>query len=93
MNKSVIIRKSVAIVLLVILMFGVFPFLSDVIATGAYDFANFTEADSMAFVEACGIAIPEEFVNKEGFSEFTRDLVMRAYEDPYAPFFFNYGKT
>lgn len=32
-----------------------------VFATESYDFANFTEAESMAFVEDCEIEIPEEF--------------------------------
>ena len=58
-----------------------------------YDFANFTEADSVAFVEECGIKIPENILLSGQAASFTHSLVVRAYSHPNVRFCFNYYET
>ena len=59
----------------------------------AYDFANFSETDSMNFIADCGIHIPEDLLSLDELAIFTKNLILRAYSNPDTPFFFNYDKT
>ena len=79
--------------IMILLIIGIFSISIPAAATGQYDFVNFTEEDSMAFVEECGIVIPENLLNSEDLISFTHDIVLSSFENPDVPFCFNYYKT
>ena len=87
-NKRIIVFAWVVTLLFSVLCFPVTAF-----DTETYDFANFTETDSMAFVEQCGITIPENILASGKSASFTHSLVLRSYEHPNTPFCFNYYET
>ena len=70
-----------------------FPSSIVVSAVAPYDFANFTEVDSMAFVEECGIEIPAKLFQFKGLAAFTRNLILNSYYNPNTAFNFNYYET
>ncbi len=86
-------KKLLVFVLISALLIGIGSLGTTVYATDTYDFANFTEADSVAFVEQCGITIPDGFADVEQFPAFTRALVLQAYNNPDAEFCFNFYDT
>lgn len=62
-------------------------------ASEVYNFAEFSETDSMEFVENNNIEIPEKLLNSDILESFTRDIILQAYNHPNVPFSFNYGET
>lgn len=86
--------KKFFVVVLVISLLACGTFLSNpVYATDVYDFSNFSEADSLAFVEQCNIDIPDGFAEIDQFPAFTRELILRAYHYPDVEFCFNFYDT
>ena len=86
-------KNATVLILVVSLLFSLFAFPASAVTTNEYDFPNFTEADSMAFVEEHNIEIPINLQQSECLSAFTRELIIRSYESPNNPFFFNYLPT
>ena len=86
-------KRLVAFVLVLSLLIGVNFFSERAYAAGSYDFANFTEADSVAFVEACNIDVPDGFAEVEQFPAFTRALILQSYHYPNVEFCFNFHDT
>lgn len=56
MNSKI--EKLIIFVLLIAMFVGVFSFSATALQVENYDFANFSETDSMAFVEEHNIEIP-----------------------------------
>ena len=54
-----------------------------------YDFANFTEEESMDFVEQCGIYIPEILLQLETLPAFTQGLILQIYSNDTISFSFD----
>ena len=79
--------------LIIILLFGLSSLPTTALETDLYDFANLTEADAVAFVVQNNISIPEEFLQLEDFPDFTRRLILQAYNNPNDAFCFNYDVT
>ena len=86
-------EKSTAAFLIIILLFSLFSLYTTASAIDPYDFANLTEADAVAFVEQNNINIPEEFLQLEDFPDFTKRLILQAYNYPNVAFCFNYDVT
>lgn len=86
-------KKSTIFVLVIALLFSALSFPTTAFAIEAYDFANFTEADSMAFVYQCGIDIPEKLSQSEYLPSITLEIILQSYNNPNVPFHFNYSKT
>ena len=93
MKKVVYTRVFKNIFLTTITLIAFYLLLLEASATNDYDFANFTEEDSMSFVEQCNIEIPEEFLQMDGFSSFTKNLIHHSYSHPNESFCFNYAAT
>ncbi len=89
MKKYNQIKRFFVFVIIATLLVNGIPFFSIAIETTAYDFPNFSEADSMAFVEECGITIPNSFLNYEELPTFTRKLILKSYNEPDVPFPYN----
>ena len=51
-------KNATVLVLVVSLLLSLFAFSASAVTANEYDFLNFTEADSMAFVEEQNIEIP-----------------------------------
>lgn len=81
------------LVLVVSLLVSLFAFPVNAVGSNTYDFTNFTEIDSMDFVEEHNIEIPINLQQSECLSSFTRELIIRSYEYPNVPFVFNYSPT
>lgn len=86
-------KNATVFILVVSLLFSLFAFPAGAVAANEYDFSNFTEADSMAFVEEQNIEIPEKLQQSDYLPTFTRELILRSYESPNIPFLFNYYET
>lgn len=86
-------RNATLLVLVVALLVSLFAFPVNAVGTNSYDFPNFTEADSMAFVEEHNIEIPTKLQQSDYLSAFTRELILQSYESPDIPFLFNYFPT
>lgn len=86
-------KNATVFILVVSLLFSLFAFPASAVATNEYDFSNFTEADSMAFVEEQNIEIPLKLQQSDYLSVFTHELVLQSYETPNTPFCFNFVET
>ncbi len=64
-----------------------------VFASETYDFANFTEEDSMSFVKDSNIEIPQNLLQSDDLSYFTHTIVLESYKNPNRSFYFNYYET
>lgn len=91
MIKNRKLRNATLIVLIVSLLVSLLAF--PVNAVEEYDFANFTEADSMAFIEDNNIEIPSNLQQLDYLPEFTRELILQSYQTPNTPFCFNFIET
>ncbi len=85
--------NATVLVLVVSLLLSLFAFSASAVTANEYDFLNFTEADSMAFVREHNIEIPLNLQQSDYLSAFTRELILRSYESPNIPFIFNYIPT
>ena len=83
---------TIRILIAVLLVFGVFSSPTTVFATELYDFANFSIADSVAFVEQCNIDISDELAEVQGLAEITHKIVLTSFYYPDASFNFNYDE-
>lgn len=63
------------------------------VSNETYNFSDFSEADSIAFVEDHNIEIPAKLANSEDLESFTLSLILQSYDNPNVPFCFNYDKT
>ena len=79
--------------LVLILLFGVFSLTITALDANEYDFANFTEADSMEFVYDSNITIPDGIQQLETLPAFTLDIILKSFNNPDVPFAFSYGET
>ena len=86
-------KNATVFVLVVSLLLSLFAFSASAVTDNEYDFPNFTEADSMAFVEEQNIEIPINLQQSDYLSTFTRELIVKSYESPDTPFLFNYPPT
>lgn len=87
-------KNATVLVLVVSLLLGLLAFHANAVsANNEYDFSNFTEADSMAFVEEQNIEIPLKLQQSDYLSVFTHELVLQSYETPNTPFCFNFVET
>ena len=93
MKSHIKIRHSIILSLFIMLFICLFCLKLTAFEAECYDFANFTEADSVAFVEECGIRIPENILLSGQAASFTHSLVMQAYSHPNVRFCFNYYET
>ncbi len=71
-------RNTTVLVSILSILFVLFTFTVNAAETNAYDFSNFTEADSMAFVEDQNIEIPTKLLQSNYLSVFTRELILQA---------------
>lgn len=86
-------KDATVLVLIVSLLFSLLTFPTSTVASSEYNFPNFTEADSMAFVEEQNIEIPLKLQQSDYLSVFTRGLILQSYEAPNTPFCFNFMET
>ncbi len=86
-------KNKTVFVLVVSLLVSLFLFPVNAVDVNTYDFSNFTEAESMAFVEENNIEIPAKLQRSDHLSEFTRELILQSYKSPDLPFLFNYTPT
>ena len=91
--KQYIFTKGINLFVMFVFSFGVFCLPSMALSIKSYDFADFTEEDSMNFVEQCDIDIPEEFLQLEDFPSFTQEIILQSYYNPNTAFCFNYSVT
>ena len=92
LRKLKLINATVFILVASLLIFP-FTFPASAVATIAYDFPNFSDADSMAFVEEHNIEIPLKLQQSDYLSKFTHELILQSYETPNTPFCFNFVET
>lgn len=86
-------KNATVLILVVSLLLSLFAFPVSAVTDNEYDFPNFTEADSMAFVEEHNIEIPTKLQQSDYLSAFTKELILQSYETPNIPFLFNYLPT
>ena len=84
--KQHIFTKSINIFVIIVFSFGAFSLPSMALSIKSYDFANFTEEDSINFVEQCDIDIPEEFLQLEDFRSCTQEIILQSYYNPNTAF-------
>lgn len=87
-------RKNVLIVLALVIsiLTGMMPFPVGALDVNSYDFPNFTEADSMAFIEDHMIEIPTDLQKLDNLPKLTQELIIQCCENPNIPFNFNYSQ-
>lgn len=93
MKKIYYLCKLTCLILLTLLLSNLFTFTTAIHAIELFDFENFSEEDSVYFVEYCDIEFPEEFLELEDFDHFTHSLVLHAYYHPNESFHFNNPAT
>ncbi len=86
-------KTTVAFFLIVMVLWGTIPFSASASSPVYYDFANFTEEDSMDFVEEHNIEIPTKLMQLDDLPAFTQGLILQSYNRPDIEFCFNYSKT
>ncbi|MBR2721365.1 MAG: hypothetical protein IKB75_01135 [Clostridia bacterium] len=86
-------KKTTVLVLIISMILSGFSFAIYATGNSVYDFPNFTEADSMEFVEEHNIEIPTGLQQADYLAVFTRNLILQAYEAPNVPFCFNFTPT
>lgn len=86
-------NKQVMFFLMIILLISIFSLNTTALEIDTYDFANLTESEAITFIERHNINIPEEFSQLEDFPDFTRRLILQAYNYPSEAFYFNYDVT
>ena len=86
-------KNATVLVLVVSLLLSLFAFSASAVTANEYDFLNFTETDSMAFVEEQNIEIPIKLQQSDYLSTFTKELIVKSCESPNTPFLFNYSPT
>lgn len=87
------ISKLTIISLAIVIFFCITYFGTVVFAEERYNFANFSEEDSMEFVEQCNIAIPKELLEWDELPSFTQKLITQSYYNPDTTFHYNYSVT
>lgn len=93
MNGKQKLKRATVLVLVISILFSLLAFPANAVEASEYDFPNFTETDSMAFVEEQNIEIPLKLQQSDYLSAFTRGLILQSYTTPNTAFCFNFAET
>lgn len=77
MINTIKIKKATSFILIAVLLISLCVFSASAVGSPIYDFPNFSEADSMAFVEEQNIEIPSGLQQLDSLPAFTQKLILQ----------------